>query len=246
MRLALLSDIHANLPALEACLAAAREAGAERFVFLGDLVGYGPDPEAVVERISKLAASGAIVLRGNHDEAAVAPTNRMNAAAREAILWTRDHLSEDARIFLAQLPLSVADDDRLYVHADASQPSAWNYVTSPLEAQISLSACSARITFCGHVHVPAIYTLSPQGHAVGHSPGPNIAIPLLANRRWLAVLGAVGQPRDGDPAAAFSLFDTATSELTLRRVPYDVESVAARVRACGLPESLAARLLKGR
>ena len=129
MRLALLSDIHANLPALEACLAAAQALGAERLVFLGDFVGYGPDPEAVVRRVQPLIASGAIGILGNHDAATFQGDSSMNSMAAAAIAWTRQQLSPDSIAFLKSLPLEVNDGAHMFVHADASNPSAWNYVT---------------------------------------------------------------------------------------------------------------------
>lgn len=246
MRIALLSDVHANLPALEACLAAAARLEAESLAFLGDLVGYGPDPEAVINRVRPLAEAGAIAVLGNHDLAVLKPTKNMNAAAALALAWTRTQLSEASAAFLARLPFELRLDDLLFVHADASDPAAWHYVTDAAAARASLAHGSARVTFCGHVHVPALYCLTATGKIVSHAPAGGVAMPLLAQRRWLAVLGSVGQPRDGNPAASFAIYDTATRALTYRRVPYDVESVAQRIRALGLPDSLAERLLEGR
>jgi diadenosine tetraphosphatase ApaH/serine/threonine PP2A family protein phosphatase len=106
--------------------------------------------------------------------------------------------------------------------------------------------CTATVTFCGHVHVPAIYCLSATGKMVSHVPVQEVAIPLMAQRKWLAVIGSAGQPRDGNPAASFAIYDTAARTLTYHRAPYDVESVSQRIRALGLPDSLAERLLRGR
>jgi predicted phosphodiesterase len=247
MRLALLSDIHANLPALEACLAAAQALGAERLVFLGDFVGYGPDPEAVVRRVQPLIAAGAIGILGNHDAATFQSDGSMNSMAAAAIAWTRQQLSPDSIDFLKSLPMEVNDGAHMFVHADASNPSAWNYVTDPEMAGRSLAAVKANVTFCGHVHKPALYCVTHAGGKVtAHIPSSDISIPLAAHRQWLAVLGAVGQPRDGNPAASFAIFNPAVRSLTYHRAPYDVEDVARRVLDAGLPESLAARLLKGR
>lgn len=245
MRIALLSDIHANLPALEACLAAAAKLDAARLVFLGDFVGYGPDPEAVVARVAPLVQAGAIAVLGNHDKAVLVPTRDMNPVARQAIMWTREKLSETSKSFLAGLPLEVRLNDILFVHSDASDPAAWNYVTGSEAARASLSGCTAAITFCGHVHVPAVYCLSSTGKIVSHAPAQGVAIPLLMQRKWLAVIGSVGQPRDGNPAAAFALYDTSTRTVTYHRAPYDVERVSQHVRDVGLPDFLADRLLKG-
>jgi predicted phosphodiesterase len=246
MRVALIADVHANLPALEACLAAAERFGAGRLAFLGDFVGYGPDPEAVISRVKPLVEAGAIAVLGNHDMAVLKPARDMNPVAAEAIAWTRRQLSEEAKSFLAGLPFEVRSGDALYVHADASDPAAWHYVTDAESARASLAGCSAAVTFCGHVHVPAVYCLSAAGKMISHRPVQDVANPLLAQRRWLAVLGSAGQPRDGNPAASFAVHDTAERTLTYHRVPYDVEGVSQRIRSLGLPDSLAERLLKGR
>jgi predicted phosphodiesterase len=246
MRFALLSDIHANLPALDACLSAIAGMNVGRLAFLGDFVGYGPDPEAVLNRIAPLLQEGAIAVLGNHDKAVLAPTRDMNSAAAQAIAWTREQLSDASRSLLATLPMEVRSDDALFVHADASDPAAWHYVTDAEAARASLSGCRAQVTFCGHVHIPAVYCLSATGKVIAHVPVTGVAIPLLAQRRWLAVLGAVGQPRDGNPAASFVVYDTALRSLTYHRAPYDVESVSRRIRDAGLPSSLADRLVRGR
>jgi diadenosine tetraphosphatase ApaH/serine/threonine PP2A family protein phosphatase len=242
----LLTDIHANLPALEACLGAAEQLGASRLAFLGDFVGYGPDPEAVLKRIMPLVRAGAVAILGNHDRAVLVPSRNMNSVAAQAIDWTRQHLSEAATSFLGTLPLEVRSDDLLFVHADASDPAAWHYVTDAEMARASLTHCHAQVTFCGHVHVPALYCLSATAKMIVHAPVTGVAIPLLPQRKWLAVIGSVGQPRDGNPAAAFAIYDTATRALTYHRAPYDADAVSQRIRALGLPDSLAERLLRGR
>jgi predicted phosphodiesterase len=246
MRIALISDMHANLPALEACLAAAARLQVEKLAFLGDFVGYGPDPEAVINRVRSLVEAGALAVLGNHDMAILKPSRDMNATAAEAIAWTRAQLSDASKSFLAALPFEIRSGDVLYVHAEASDPAAWHYVTDADTARASLAGCDAMLTFCGHVHVPAVYCLSATGKMISHAPVQDVAVPLLAQRRWLAVIGSAGQPRDGNPAASFAVYDTAERTLTYRRAPYDVDSVAQRIRALGLPDSLAARLLEGR
>ena len=246
MRIALISDIHANLPALEACLAAAERLDADTLAFLGDFVGYGPDPEAVIERVRPLAEAGAIAVLGNHDLAVLKPSKDMNATAAQAIAWTRKELSEASKSFLAGLPFEVRSGDMLFVHSDASDPTAWHYVTDAETARASLAGCGATVTFCGHVHVPAVYCLSATGKMITHVPAKGVETPLLAQRKWLAVLGSAGQPRDGNPAASFAIYDTTARTLTYHRAPYDVEGVSQRIREKGLPESLADRLLRGR
>jgi diadenosine tetraphosphatase ApaH/serine/threonine PP2A family protein phosphatase len=244
--LAFFTDIHANRPAFAACLEAAKARGADRFVCLGDIVGYGGDPEWSVETVMELVAQGGLAVRGNHDNAVGVASETMNAEAQAAIEWTRGRLSAAQRRFLAELPLAEEDEDRLYVHAEASSPERWRYVQSASDAARSMIATPAQLTFCGHIHRPALYSMSSTAKMTSFTPTANILVQLLRGRQWLAVVGSVGQPRDGDPAAAFVTFDTATREITYCRVPYDVEAAAERIRANGLPPRLAQRLLVGR
>jgi len=244
--IALFADMHANRQAFEACLARARDFGAQHIVLLGDLVGYGADPNWVVTTAMELADKGALAVLGNHDSAIANPHERMNVEASIAIEWTRGELGSAQRSFLAGLPLRINDDDRLYVHADASDPADWIYVVGTAEASHSLTSDPAQITFCGHVHRPAIYSVTPTAKMTAFTPVTGAAVPLLQGRRWLAVLGSVGQPRDGNPAAAFAVFDTDKRELTYCRVAYDVEQAAAAIRKKGLPPWLADRLLVGK
>jgi diadenosine tetraphosphatase ApaH/serine/threonine PP2A family protein phosphatase len=244
--LGVLTDIHANRQALAACLKAARSRGVERLICLGDLVGYGADPEWTVETMMDLVEHGAIVVRGNHDNAIGTLSESMNAEAQAAIEWTRGRLSAAQRRFLADLPIMVAEDDRLYIHSEASSPQRWRYVQAAPDAARSMIATSAQITFCGHIHRPALYSMSVTAKMTSFVPVSNVPVQLLRGRQWLAVLGSVGQPRDGDPAAAFVTFDTETREITYCRAPYDVEAAAQRIRDNGLPLWLAERLLVGR
>jgi len=244
--LALFTDIHANRQAFAACLEAARGRGAERMILLGDYVGYGADPEWTVDTVMGLVEAGAIAVRGNHDSAIGTRTETMNAEAQAAIEWTRGRLSAPQRRFLAELPLTRQDDDRLYVHSDASKPANWRYVQSSSDAARSMLATAVHVTFCGHIHKPTLYSMSAAAKMTSFVPSPDVAIQLLEGRRWLAIVGSVGQPRDGDAAASFALFDTRSREITYCRVPYDVEAAARRIRENGLPLRLADRLAVGR
>jgi len=244
--LAVLSDIHANRQAFDACLKEARARGAERFVLLGDFVGYGGDPEWVVDTTIELVAQGAVAVRGNHDEAINSSVETMNTEAQIAIEWTRGRLDAAQRRFLADLPLMVDDDDRLYVHSDAAGPARWNYIASASDAAKCLIAARSHVTFCGHVHQPALYSMSVTAKMTSFVPKTDVPVQLLHGRQWLAVQGSVGQPRDGDPSASFALFDTDASQITYCRVPYDIETAALRIRENGLPPRLADRLLRGR
>jgi diadenosine tetraphosphatase ApaH/serine/threonine PP2A family protein phosphatase len=243
--IALLSDIHANREAFETCLDATARDGADRIVLLGDIVGYGADPEWCLDRVRRLIEDGAVAVRGNHDDAVGKSTQSMNANARIAVEWTRNQLDAEARAFLGSLPMHVEEEDRLYVHADASSPSSWRYVLDPDDARAHLAACRAAVSFCGHTHRPALFSASATGKVTGFAPGAAEPIPLTARRQWLAVMGSVGQPRDGNPAAAYGLYDTGSRELRFCRVHYDVDAAARKIVAAGLPEALAARLYRG-
>lgn len=246
MLLAVFSDIHGNRQAFEACLKVARAKGAERFVLLGDFVGYGADPEWVVDTAMQLVAHGAVAVRGNHDEAVSTATETMNAEAQMAIEWTRGRLDVAQRRFLAELPMLVQDGDRLFVHSEASSPQRWHYVRSTADAAKSLISTPSHVTFCGHIHRPALYSMSVTAKMTSFVPKTGVPVQLLRGRQWLAVLGSVGQPRDGDPSAAFVLFDTASCQITYCRVPYDIASAANNIRENGLPPWLADRLSQGR
>jgi diadenosine tetraphosphatase ApaH/serine/threonine PP2A family protein phosphatase len=246
VRLAIFADIHANRQAFRACLDAAWMHGAERIVLLGDYVGYGADPEWSVDTVMDLVGAGALAVRGNHDNAIGSASETMNAEAQAAIEWTRGRLGAAQRRFLADLPLTLREDDRLYVHSEASSPSRWRYVQGAADAARSMSATTAQVTFCGHIHQPALYSMSSTAKMTSFVPISGVPVQLLKGRQWLAVLGSVGQPRDGDRAACFALFDTSSCEITYCRVPYDVETAAKRIRENGLPLWLADRLAVGR
>jgi diadenosine tetraphosphatase ApaH/serine/threonine PP2A family protein phosphatase len=237
MLTALFADVHANLAALEACLAHASARGAERHVFLGDLVGYGPDPAAVLERI--VSITGAIVVQGNHDQAIeLEPKTRdLPGAAYDMIVWTRERLSLDQRQLLGNLPRIVRLGDACFVHASAHHPEKWEYVLDASAARRSMDAAGTPYVFSGHVHNPLLYYQTPAGKVTPFRATNGSPVPVTRRRNWLALVGSVGQPRDGDPAAAYASFDDVNQTLTFWRVPYDHHATAARLRATGLPVS---------
>ncbi|HSN90851.1 MAG TPA: metallophosphoesterase family protein [Anaeromyxobacteraceae bacterium] len=248
MKLALLADVHANLEALTACLARAEEAGADGHAFLGDLVGYGADPEAVLEIVEAHVRRGAIAVQGNHDLAVVddREASGLGATAGESVAWTRRRLGERHRAFLAGLPLVVRRDSAFFVHASADAPERFTYVTDPVRAARSLGgAGDASWVFCGHVHEQALWFAGASNHPVPFHPEPAVPIPVPPRRRWLAIAGSVGQPRDGRVAACWAMADLSRAILTFHRVPYDWATAARKVRAAGLPERLALRLEQG-
>ena len=246
MRIAVLTDIHGNREAFEAVLADVAAHGVDRIAILGDLVGYGPDPGWCCERAAELVEGGAICVRGNHDNAAAGRPEAMSSLARRAMDWTRDRLGDAHVDFLAALPMTAEAEGVLFVHASASEPEAWSYITSDTRAAPSFRATRARLILCGHVHIPLLASCDIGGVVRQQVFRAGLPIPLLPSRRWLAVIGSVGQPRDGVPQAAWALVDTDRAELTFRRTPYDTASAANRLRAAGLPEELAIRLLQGK
>lgn len=246
MRIAFMADIHANLRALEACLHQARELGTDRIVFLGDYVGYGPDPIAVLERIMAETKRGAIAVAGNHDQAVADIRESMTSDAEIAMAWTRGQLGSEAREFLTSLPMRFEDDTRLYVHASPQTYPAWIYIHDGPAAKRALEASRAQTVFCGHTHLPALHGITATGQLVSFQPVPSVPVPMPRHRRWLNVIGAVGQSRDGNPAAAWALLDTDRAEITHLRVPYDVSATATAILRAGLPPDLAARLQQGR
>lgn len=250
MKLALISDVHANRQALAACLAHARAQGATRVAFLGDLVGYGGEPTAVLEQVMQEVAQGAWAVQGNHDAIAVAPPEQVTHVGAQGAQWTHDQLSPAQRQFLGALPLTFQAGQVLLVHASADGPQRWHYVDNSAAAERSMSAATQldpniRYVFSGHVHEQALYFLTPTAKLMRFSPEPGVPVPVPPHRQWLAIVGSVGQPRDGDARAMYALFDSAAATLTFHRVPYDTAAAAAAVRAAGLPAFFADRLERG-
>ncbi len=239
MRIAVLSDIHANLPALDAVLAALGEVDA--VWHLGDIVGYGPHPDEVVERLRDV---GAVGVRGNHDEAALGTLDvaYFNPAARWAVEWTGQRIAPATRAWLEALPERLEIDDVTLVHGSPRDPT-WEYVTTTPVARANLGAFTTPYCLHGHTHVPVAWR-DDDGHVelVRPSDGSELA---LDARRVLLNPGSVGQPRDGDPRASALLVDTDARSVTWRRVDYAIRAVQADIRAAGLPTWLADRLATG-
>lgn len=245
MRIAVLSDIHANREAFEAVLADAGARGFDRLVLLGDVVGYGPDPGWCADRAAALVAAGAVCLKGNHDHAASGGVEPMNRIATEAITWTKAQLGAGQMSFLRDLPMAAEMGEVLFVHASADDPAAWHYVMSPSDAVASFRGSQSRVILCGHVHMPLLVSADADCKAREESIPMGRPVSLGTGRRWLAVIGSVGQPRDDVPEAGYALLDMAADTLTFRRVAYDMEPTVAKIRAAGLPEQLALRLMWG-
>jgi predicted phosphodiesterase len=241
VRTAVLSDIHANLEALEAVLAAADEHACERIVVLGDIVGYGADPNGVIER---LAARGAISICGNHDLAATGRFDLtwFNDSAAAAIAWTTSELSADARSFLAALEPRRTTETELLVHGSVRDPAA-EYLLSVKDARASFEMADFGVAFCGHTHLPTVFTLDPSGDMSGQVMTADAPVAIAPGVRYMLNPGSVGQPRDRDPRASFLVSEDGRT--MLHRIPYAIELAQRKIRAAGLPPWLADRLASG-
>lgn len=241
MKFAILGDIHANLEALEAVLADAAQCGVTHHVCIGDIVGYNADPHACVERIRGL--ENCPVVKGNHDEEASADTEivGLNPLALEALKWTRQQLTDEDKQWLRDLRLVRQVSHFTVVHATLDTPSSWSYVLNKFDAMASFSYQFTQICFFGHTHVPRIYV-----KGVSVAIEPELHTTIQAGRKYFINVGSVGQPRDGDPRAAWALYDTEANTVEVRRVAYDIDTTRQKIIAAGLPTPLADRLLVGK
>jgi len=239
MRIALLSDIHSNLNALDAVLAAA--GAVDAIWHLGDVVGYGPDPDGVVARLQE---RGAVGVKGNHDSAACGgpEIDWFNPDARRAMEWTRAMISDETRAWLSALPERRIEAGCELVHGSPREP-LWEYVTSSGVARDNLAVLQTDIGLHGHTHLPVAWLEDGDRIELLRARGKQRLE--LSGRRALLNPGSVGQPRDGNPAAAFAILDLDAPAIEWRRVDYDIAAVQAAMRAAGLPGALAARLAAG-
>jgi predicted phosphodiesterase len=240
VRVAVLSDIHANLVALDAVLASIGPVDA--IWHLGDVVGYGPEPDAVVAR---LAAAGAIGVAGNHDRAAVGgrEIESFNPDAKAAMEWTRQRIAPETRAWLTNLPEQRTESSALLVHGSPRDP-IWEYITSAAIARANMETMSVSLGLFGHTHVPMAW-VDRQGRVDGVSPDPSSTLTIDAGERTLVNPGSVGQPRDGDPRASWLELDIDGGLATWHRIPYDVIAVQREMRRAGLPARLVERLRHG-
>jgi diadenosine tetraphosphatase ApaH/serine/threonine PP2A family protein phosphatase len=199
----------------------------------------------VLDIIAEHVEHGAIAVKGNHDAAVSGSVDGLNHSAARAIEWTRAQLGAVHREFLDSLPLCVHEGPACFVHASADTPERWDYVESPAAAERSMRAAGATYTFSGHVHDQVLYMQAPGQRVLGHAATPGMPMAMRDQRRWLALVGSVGQPRDANPASAYSLMDLDAQSITFHRVPYDNRSAARKIRAAKLPEGLAFRLERG-
>jgi len=247
MRYLVLTDIHANLEALDAAIADARKHGYDRTLVLGDLVGYGADPNAVIERIRSLKP--AAIVRGNHDKVAcgLEQADGFNAVAKSAARWTMDVLIPEYREWLAALPEGPIDVDEMVQICHGSPFDEDAYIFDELDALRALKIASRPLCLFGHTHYPITFELSAEAFdSIGPAGAGESVLAMAPGTKYLMNPGSVGQPRDGDPRAAYAIVDTTRSCVELMRLKYPVEEAQAKVIRAGLPEVLAQRLAVGR
>ena len=244
MKFAIISDIHGNWEALQTVLADAKERGCTNYACVGDVVGYNANPAECLGLVREMQMP---CVMGNHDEycsADIAP-HSFNETAAAAVLWTRERLSEADRQWLRDLRYIRLIESFSIVHATMDGPRRWGYVTDKMAAAASFVYQTTGVCFHGHTHVPVAFMQEKgaQGFVRG---GTYTRIDVEPNRRYFVNVGSVGQPRDGDPRAAYVTYDLAKGEIELHRLSYDVATAQRKIREAGLPERLAARLDLGR
>lgn len=241
MRYAIISDIHANLEALESVLSEIEKHYVDSVLCLGDVVGYGPNPNECVEVIRDRAE---VILAGNHDYAPLGKLDLtyFNPWARAAVEWTAEQLSESSRDFLLSLPLRLDLEGFTIVHATPLEPEQWNYIITIGDAVENFPEFKGRVCFVGHSHVPMIVSVNQHEdyRVVRENP-----LQIDSHRRYIINVGSVGQPRDLIPRASYSIYDTEILNYQLFRVDYDLAETQSKIIASGLPPFLAERLELG-
>ncbi|MBD3390688.1 MAG: metallophosphoesterase [Chitinivibrionales bacterium] len=244
MKTAIISDIHANLEALQAVMDDIGSQSVDEIVCLGDVVGYGANPNECVAIVNKQCP---VTILGNHDAAALGnlSTEHFNIHAKVAIEWTAEHLNTQATTFLEGLPLAKNDGNRTYVHATPYEPKMWYYITSLEEAAFNFQFFSTQFCFVGHTHIPIIIVLDKDKELYVHQE-ESVAFGELDNARFLINVGSVGQPRDHNPAACYGIVDSEKQVFAYRRVTYDIKKAQSKMKKIRMPEFLVLRLEEGR
>ncbi len=245
MKVAVISDIHANLPALEAVLAAIDEAGADQIWCLGDAVGYGADPGPCLDL---LAEHCDVCLAGNHDLAALGEIeiSAFSSSAATAVAWTRGNLGDDGLTRLESLVGGATDErEGIGLYHGSPRDPVWEYVIETEQAEECLGVQEQRVALVGHSHIALYFTQVDELARVSSMPAPGGTELKMGAGRWLANPGSVGQPRDGDPRAAWMDLDTGSMKARYHRLEYPVDAAAEAIRKAGLPEHLADRLYQG-
>jgi predicted phosphodiesterase len=246
MRYLILTDIHANLEGLDTCLTDARARGYDETLVLGDIVGYGPDPNTVIDRIKALKPRA--IVRGNHDKVALGMNQAegFHAAARAAAHWMLESLTEDNRQWLVALPMgpTIINGDLEICHGAPFDEDA--YIFDELDARHAFEAATAPLCFYGHTHFAVVFRMIKDLLEIVSPPDGETSLTIDPQARYLVNPGSVGQPRDGDPRAAYAIYDTETRRLDLIRLMYPLEITQEKMLRVGLPDPLARRLALGR
>ena len=244
MRTAIISDIHGNLEALSAVLYDIESLNIDEIVCLGDVIGYGPNPNECISLVSKKCP---ITLLGNHDAAVLDPlsTQNFNINAKIAIEWTDKQLTQESREFIKNLPMTKMDENQTYVHATPYEPKMWYYISSVEEALFNFQFFDTTFCFVGHTHIPVTISLDKNGK-INVSQDGLLDFNKNMEAHYLINIGSVGQPRDRNPRASYGIVDTDASIFTLRRVEYDIEKCQAKMKKHKLPEFLVTRLSEGK
>lgn len=243
MRVAVFSDVHSNLEALEAVLEHAFGQKVDRYVCLGDVVGYGANPNECIELLQSLP--DCTCLLGNHDAAVLGIPNNMARDARKVIIWTREVLSENNLCFLKKMEDVIKWDNISFCHSNPYRPRNWYYVSEKTYISSSFARSKAKILFVGHTHVPVAITRKNFFCVYIRSPRHSMVVPAAELNRQIFNTGAVGQPRDGDPRASYLIYDTCKKVIEFYRVDYDYRKAGEKILAAGLPENYAHRLANG-
>ncbi len=247
MRYAIISDIHSNLEALQAVLKTIQKEGTDKIVCLGDIVGYGPNPNECIELVQQQCD---IIITGNHDFACIKDTELyyFNQYAARAIEWTVTVLSKENLDYLVSLPFVDRIENYVLVHSSPFEPQSWDYILSKDDAVFNFSQFDKydKICFIGHSHHPIIYIEKSENNKLSYSYKTVANLQLEENERYIINVGSVGQPRDGNPDSAFGIIDTSTQTYQLKRVRYEVRKTHQKMISAGLPSFLAERLLIGK
>ncbi|MBU1124392.1 MAG: metallophosphatase family protein [Candidatus Omnitrophica bacterium] len=243
MRYGIFSDIHSNLEALNAVLQAYQKEAIDLYLCVGDIVGYAANPHECIECIHALSIPA---VAGNHDYAAADAysVEDFNPLATQALLWTRELLTPGAKEYLSSLPLLFKDQNLTMVHGTVDRPESFHYMRDVFSAQQSFSVLTTAVCFIGHTHVPGVFIQQPDG-SIEYSPQESIHLE-RGKKRYLVNVGSVGQPRDGNPKAAYAVYDTQSQKIEIKRVSYDVRVSRNKIMRSGLPQFLGERLLSGR
>jgi len=242
MRYGIFADIHANLEALDKVIAAYKNEAIDKYLCLGDIVGYATNPNECCQKVKEIAS---ITVAGNHDWASVDlfSLNYFNRYAKEAILWTKEHLSKDNGYFLSTLKLVYQNEDLTLVHGTLNNPADFNYLIDIEAAQETFKLMQTKVCFVGHSHVPGIFVKDKNGY-LGYLE--DNLITLKDQNYYIINVGSVGQPRDGSPLATYCIYDTEKKEVSIKRVSYDFQTTRKKIIQAGLPAFLGNRLMIGR